>query len=607
MALSEQNTAFVNGKLMLLEEDRLMLLVKTEPSVEGAVEVGWKGRFGIVRYRQAMGSLRGSTLMLSIKQPGKAGCSVIVPLDGSNVIVSNANTLQLRTREGVNYMWLRFKSMELEKNWLVELTSLSKKEVGLHDFEVLKPVGKGGMGKVFLARHRRTGERLALKVIDKKSVFSRDGHLQHMVDERLLLELGLGHPFLLTLRYAFQTDRNFYLATEFCEGGDLYHLLKRRRRTLSENSARQITAEVILCLEYIHQRGCVYRDLKPDNVLLDLDGHARLADFGLAKLLAKENGKYERTNSFCGTAQYTPPEMVQKKYYDQSIDLWCLGVFLYEVVEGSTPFYTRERDHMYKRIEKEQVKFSSRFSEELKDLIRGLLEKNPKHRLSLEDVKKHKFYRDVDWEKAMTKQNWKRGIYSSRERREVAKQELRMINTDKYRNLTVNEEREDGQNSGVKFFGKQREFTALLPGFNYAPDEPDEIESAVSLNTKSVSDVDDSARRVMEQAQLRHKISLKKLNLRSSRGHTLSRRSREKMSFSNSGDLETESVGSDRSASLKSGFWRRGINSWRASVSQRRSAKPNGTSPRHSASVRRSGAFVSLKRSPRPKTTMFNF
>mmetsp|Transcript_11102 Transcript_11102/g.46361 ORF Transcript_11102/g.46361 Transcript_11102/m.46361 type:complete len:133 (-) Transcript_11102:865-1263(-) len=111
--------------------------------------------------------------------------------------------------------------------------------------------------------------------------------------------------------------------------------------------------------------------------------------------------------------------MVQKKYYNQSIDLWCLGIFLYEVVEGSTPFYTRERDHMYKRIEKEQVKFSSRFSEELKDLIRGLLEKNPKHRLTLEDVKRHKFYRDVNWERAMTKQNWKRGIYSSRERREV--------------------------------------------------------------------------------------------------------------------------------------------------------------------------------------------
>mmetsp|Transcript_11099 Transcript_11099/g.46344 ORF Transcript_11099/g.46344 Transcript_11099/m.46344 type:complete len:183 (-) Transcript_11099:220-768(-) len=182
-----------------------------------------------------------------------------------------------------------------------------------------------------------------------------------------------------------------------------------------------------------------------------------------------------------------------------------------------------------------------------------------------------------------------------------------MINTEKYRNLTVNEEKVDGQNNGMKLFGKQKEFTALLPGFNYAPDEPDEIESTVSLNAKSASDADDSVKRVMEQAQLRHRMSLKKLNLRSSRGHTLSRRSREKMSFSNSGDFETESVGSDRSASLKSGFWRRGVNSWRVSVSQRRSARPNGKSPRHSASFRRSGAFVSLKRPPRPKTTMFNF
>lgn len=112
--------------------------------------------------------------------------------------------------------------------------------------------------------------------------------------------------------------------------------------------------------------------------------------------------------------------MVQKKYYTQSVDLWCLGVFLYEVIEGSTPFYNRERDRMYQRIERESVKFSSRFSESSKDLISKLLEKNPKYRYTLPQVKDHKFYENVDWVKVKNKEFWPKGVYTSKERKEVS-------------------------------------------------------------------------------------------------------------------------------------------------------------------------------------------
>lgn len=112
--------------------------------------------------------------------------------------------------------------------------------------------------------------------------------------------------------------------------------------------------------------------------------------------------------------------MVQKKYYTQSVDLWCLGVFLYEVIEGSTPFYNRERDRMYQRIERDSVKFSSRFSDTVKELISKLLEKNPKHRYTLPQVKAHKFYEGVDWEKVKNKKFWPKGVYTSKERKEVS-------------------------------------------------------------------------------------------------------------------------------------------------------------------------------------------
>mmetsp|Transcript_73 Transcript_73/g.202 ORF Transcript_73/g.202 Transcript_73/m.202 type:complete len:592 (-) Transcript_73:1331-3106(-) len=510
----EQNRAFIKGRQIRLDADRLLLVEKTKPSISCLLEVGWRNRVGKVTFRTGMAALRGSTILMDVIKERVKAYSVAVPLEGTEFAMESNFTIQLRTADGIPYMWFKCTDDEQLKRWLVGLNIATKSEVCFKNFEILHAVGKGGMGKVFLAKHRRTGERLALKVIDKRSVFDREGHLQHMVDERLLLEMGSDHPFVLKLKYAFQTESNFFLATEFCEGGDLYHLLKRRRKTLNEDSARMITSEVILALESMHTKGCVYRDLKPDNVLLDSEGHVRLADFGLAKLLKGDSDGYERTNSFCGTAQYTPPEMVQKRYYTQSVDLWCLGVFLYEVIEGCTPFYTRERERMYKRIEREDVKFTPRFSEEARDLIEHLLEKNPRYRYTLKEVKAHPFYESVDWERVKKKEFWSRGIYTAKERREVAMEELRIINTERYRNLTVNED-DEVKRRGLLRVKKQP--TLVVPGFNYTSPEitEDEKKMNASSSSGSANDPEETARRIMESAtQLRHRRSFRSASFR---------------------------------------------------------------------------------------------
>uniref|UniRef100_A0A7S2ZJM4 Protein kinase domain-containing protein n=1 Tax=Rhodosorus marinus TaxID=101924 RepID=A0A7S2ZJM4_9RHOD len=478
---------FVYGKQFRLEKDRLTLLERSATSMSGSVKVGWK-TLGVISYKSAICSVKANALLFEILSGDRKQFSVAVPLAGSHFKVEGNSTIQFHTDDALPYLWVRCPDNVTMNGWVRELDLVSRSEVSFNDFEIIRAVGKGGMGKVFLGKHRRTGERLAIKVIDKTNVFGKEGHLQHMVDERLLLEMGAGQPFVLKLKYAFQTESNFFLATEFCEGGDLYHLLKRRRKTLSESATKFIASEVILAVESMHAQGCVYRDLKPDNVLLDAEGHVRLADFGLAKLLKKStsSNKYQRTNSFCGTAQYTPPEMIQKRFYDQSIDSWCLGVFLYEIVEGSTPFYSREREVMYKRIEKDSVEFSKRFSDDLKDLISHLLEKSPKRRYTLDQVKKHKFFKGVDWDKVQRKEFWSKTVYTSKERKEVSLEELRLINVEKYKNLTVQEE-EDVKSPRAFRLGPKKLSSGTVPGFIYVADDSDDERRSPHASSSSGS------------------------------------------------------------------------------------------------------------------------
>lgn len=321
----------------------------------------------------------------------------------TNCIIDLKNTqsysqLKIRRSDGQAIV-LRMPSAHEAQQWVVALQTLTfpYTSIRLADFDWITAIGRGASGKVFLVRDNRTNARLALKVVDKSRVFRTHLTFQHVVNERLVLELCSGCPFAIQLRYAFQTDSHLYFATDFYDGGDLFSLLQRNQGRLDERHAKRIIAEIVLALEWLHQRNIVYRDLKPENVVLDGNGHVRLADFGLAKVLKHDHNLL--TQTICGTTAYAAPEMLQSKPYDISLDLWCLGVFIYHVLSGRTPFNFKGRtiDEMEEVQRTRQVRYPPVLSLEAVSIIRGLLQNDPCRRLLLEDVKRHPFFRGIDW------------------------------------------------------------------------------------------------------------------------------------------------------------------------------------------------------------------
>jgi len=303
-------------------------------------------------------------------------------------------------------VYIRSSSVE-EANTVAEALSVVSKAPlpSVQDYEVLAPIGKGASGSVHLAKDMRTGEYVAIKIIDKAAVFESNGAARHTADERLLLQLASDHPFILHLQSAFQTKEKLYLVTEFCGGGDLFFYLHHKgSRRIAEEKAKRVAAEILLGLEHIHKLGFVYRDLKPENVFLDKDGHVRLADFGLCRYL--KGAPHGRATSFCGTRAYICPEMLRSQPYGYSVDWWTFGVLLYDILCGKSPFYHKNRAEMYRRIQRLPITFPDGLSPEARSLILGLLERDPMERLGcgpdgVNEVKYHPFFKDINWEEIM--------------------------------------------------------------------------------------------------------------------------------------------------------------------------------------------------------------
>lgn len=311
---------------------------------------------------------------------------------------SKAPVLKITNPAHPHHVWLRFDSDHECNIWEKALSAAaSQRVVGISDFEFVSPIGRGASGKVFLVTDRNTGEKLALKVIDKSKVFESKSSLRHALDERLALEMVDGHPFFCRLRYAFQTKAYFYLAIDFYDGGDLYQYLRTHNGRLDELQVRAVAAEVIVALEHLHSLGFVYRDLKPENVLLDCHGHVRLADFGLCKLLVDK----PLTDTICGTHTYAAPEMLVRNY-GKSIDLWAYGVFVYHILRGRTPYEARDLDQVIENMNLRRIRFSKHTSKELVAMIKKLLDYNPNTRLGcgaggMLEVRSHPFFKGLDW------------------------------------------------------------------------------------------------------------------------------------------------------------------------------------------------------------------
>ncbi|KAI9790916.1 MAG: serine/threonine protein kinase, AGC [Peltula sp. TS41687] len=302
-------------------------------------------------------------------------------------------------------------------------------EVGPGSFDKIKLIGKGDVGKVYLVREKKSGRLYAMKVLSKKEMIKRNKIKRALAEQEILATSN--HPFIVTLYHSFQSEDHLYLCMEYCSGGEFFRALQTRPgKCIPEDDARFYAAEVTAALEYLHLMGFIYRDLKPENILLHQSGHIMLSDFDLSKqsdpggqptMIVGRGGASAtslptidtkscianfRTNSFVGTEEYIAPEVIKGNGHTSAVDWWTLGVLIYEMLYGTTPFKGKNRNATFANILKDDVPFpehagAPQISNLCKSLIRKLLIKDEGRRLGsragASDVKAHPFFRPTQW------------------------------------------------------------------------------------------------------------------------------------------------------------------------------------------------------------------
>ncbi|KAJ9613424.1 serine/threonine protein kinase, AGC [Cladophialophora chaetospira] len=303
-------------------------------------------------------------------------------------------------------------------------------EVGPQSFDKIKLIGKGDVGKVYLVREKRSDRLYAMKVLSKKEMIKRNKIKRALAEQEILATSN--HPFIVTLYHSFQSEDHLYLCMEYCSGGEFFRALQTRpNKCVGEEDARFYAAEVTAALEYLHLMGFIYRDLKPENILLHQSGHIMLSDFDLSKqsdsggaptmILGTRNASNPtgyplvdtksciadfRTNSFVGTEEYIAPEVIKGNGHTSAVDWWTLGILIYEMLFGTTPFKGKNRNATFANILRDEVPFpdhshATQVSNLCKSVIRKLLIKDEVKRLGsragASDVKNHPFFRPITW------------------------------------------------------------------------------------------------------------------------------------------------------------------------------------------------------------------
>ncbi|KAG6208361.1 serine/threonine protein kinase, AGC [Claviceps purpurea] len=302
-------------------------------------------------------------------------------------------------------------------------------EVSPASFDKIKLIGKGDVGKVYLVREKKSSRLYAMKVLSKKEMIKRNKIKRALAEQEILATSN--HPFIVTLYHSFQSEDHLYLCMEYCSGGEFFRALQTRPgKCIPEEDARFYAAEVTAALEYLHLMGFIYRDLKPENILLHQSGHIMLSDFDLSKqsdpggkptMIVGKNGARTdalptidtrscianfRTNSFVGTEEYIAPEVIKGSGHTSAVDWWTLGILVYEMLYGTTPFKGKNRNATFANILREDIPFpdhagAPQISNLCKSLIRKLLIKDENRRLGARagasDIKAHPFFRTTQW------------------------------------------------------------------------------------------------------------------------------------------------------------------------------------------------------------------
>ncbi|KAG0209976.1 hypothetical protein BGX31_002014 [Mortierella sp. GBA43] len=343
--------------------------------------------------------------------------------------------------------WFRLQGREANEQVTGEIRvtikyqTIESRHLSTDDFEILRVLGVGSFGKVYQVRKKDTERIYAMKVLDKKQVIEQK-QVEHTIAERNVLIQALQSPFIVGLKFSFQTPTKLYLVQDFMNGGELFFHMQNEG-TFSEPRARFYAAELVLALEHLHSCNVVYRDLKPENVLLNSQGHIVLVDFGLCKQNVTED---ERTHTFCGTTEYLAPEIIKGTGYGKAVDWWSLGVLIYEMLFGTSPFEDTRTEGVHHKILHQPIIFPKRpssfglrrnlspvkhhdysttedgqettttttttcISQNAQDLIQKLLDKNPKTRLgsgpngaeAVAAIKAHPFFQGIDFGRLATR------------------------------------------------------------------------------------------------------------------------------------------------------------------------------------------------------------
>ncbi|XP_067263002.1 serine/threonine-protein kinase N2 [Chanodichthys erythropterus] len=348
----------------------------------------------------------------SVSTPPSSGDSAVVKLNFSEERPAKPPRLHLAknptTDESLSVTSTRVNSSEdrqvLKGKPVSQPTPRRKEGMQMEDFNCISVLGRGHFGKVLLAEFKRTGKLYAIKALKKGDVVTRDEVDSLMCEKRIFETINVSrHPFLVNLYGCFQTPDHVCFVMEYSPGGDL--MTHIHNSIFSERQARFYSACVLLGLEFLHQNRIVYRDLKLDNLLMDSDGFVRIADFGLCK---EGMGHGDRTSTFCGTPEFLAPEVLTDSTYTRAVDWWGLGVLIYEMLVGESPFPGDDEEEVFDSIVNDEVRYPRFLSPESVSVVQKLLQKNPEKRLGAGDqdaneVKKHRFFQGMDWEALLAK------------------------------------------------------------------------------------------------------------------------------------------------------------------------------------------------------------